>query len=219
MMGGLEMPLMSVEEGDAEVSSFMPPAELKPPRAEEVYLVDSYFSTYHLSHPFVDEDAFRRVHQSNLPGSQTIAWQVLCKVLMVMGAWCQCDSTCEVDISLYLQAERTLRQLPITDPGDLTLIQALLLLSDFAQKRGLPEAGMQYLGIAVQKAVALGLHREQPQPTADMLEQEMKRRVWWSLYVFDSCAAKSYGRPLMLPDDSFMNVKPPLNIAPEVGPP
>ena len=76
---------------------------------------------------------------------------------------------------------------------------------------------MQYLGIAAQKAVALGLHREQSRPASSLPEQETRRRVWWSLYVFDSCAAKSFGRPLMLPDESFINAKPPLNINPGVG--
>ena len=213
MMDGFEMPLWSM--GQAEVAAL---SSLPPPTASETYLVNFYFATYHLSHPFVDEDTFRRVYQSTAPGSQTIAWQVLCKAVMALGAWCQCDINCEVDINLYLQAETLLAHISLADPGDLNLIQALLLLSDFAQKRGLLEAGMQYLGIAAQKAVALGLHRERPQQDANLLEQEMRRRVWWSLYIFDSGAAKGYGRPLMLPDDSFTNVKLPLNIAPEVRP-
>ncbi|KAE8381615.1 fungal-specific transcription factor domain-containing protein [Aspergillus bertholletiae] len=206
--GGFDTTFISLEGEEAATLSTSTPAD------DEAYLVNSYFANYHPNHPFVDEDAFRKVYQSSALNTQSIAWQALCKAVMAMGAWCQCDPTCDVDVSLYMQAQTMLSQISLIEPGDLILIQALLLLSDFAQKRGMPEEGMQYLGIAVQKAVALGLHREQSQPALGLLEQEMKRRVWWSLYVFDSCAAKSFGRPLMLPDDSFMNVKPLLNITP-----
>ena len=49
-----------------------------------------------------------------------------------------------------------------------------------------------------------------------MLEKEMRRRVWWTLYVFDSCAAKSFGLPLLLPESSFIKTQMIRNIQDEV---
>ena len=133
MYDGFQTAFLSLGAGEAAALASTPSAGLTPPTADEAHLVNSYFSNYHPNHPFMDEDIFRRFHQSSAPNSQNIAWQVLCKALMAMGAWCLCDTTCELDINLYLQAQTILSRMSLIEPGDLTLIQALLLLSDFAQ--------------------------------------------------------------------------------------
>ncbi|PYI10977.1 hypothetical protein BO78DRAFT_414074 [Aspergillus sclerotiicarbonarius CBS 121057] len=43
----------------------------------------------------------------------------------------------------------------------------------------------------------------------------MRRRVWWTLYIFDSCAAKSFSLPLLLPEGSFIKTQKVLNIQDE----
>lgn len=43
------------------------------------------------------------------------------------------------------------------------------------------------------------------------LDQEMRRRAWWCLYIFDCGQTIGYGRPLGIPC-SGINTKLPLNI-------
>ncbi|KAF3396166.1 Regulatory protein GAL4, partial [Penicillium rolfsii] len=195
------------------------PAEDPSSLASQVYLVDSYFTSYHPNHPFVHEPSFRDFLQfyPSTPHPDGKAFEILYKAILAIGSWCLCDRNCEVDLMFFAQAREALSGMSFLEAGNVTLLQALLLLSDFAQKREMPETGLHLLGIAVRMAISLGLHNEKlsqaglsKRPT--LLDFEMRRRVWWSLYIFDSCATKSFGRPLLLPDDSFMDVKPVLNI-------
>lgn len=133
-----------------------------------------------------------------------------------MGAWSVGDINSEIDMAYYLRAKQLLEQVPLMESGNLNLVQALLLLHDFSQKRGMPDTSLQYLSVASRMAVNLGLHKEDLNPTVTLFESEMRRRVWWSLYVFDSSAAKNFGVSLSVPENSFITAKPVLNIHDEV---
>lgn len=204
------------------VASFVPAEDLSL-LASRAHLIDSYFTGYHPNHPFIHEPSFRyflQVYPSS-PHPDGKSFEILCKAILAIGSWCLCDRSCEVDLLFFAQAREVLGGISFLEAGNLTLLQALMLLSDFAQKREMPETGLQLLGIAVRMAISLRLHKEKSSQEslsdrATLLDLEMRRRVWWSLYIFDSCAAKSFGRPLLLPDDAFMDVKPVLNTNDEV---
>ncbi len=53
-------------------------------------------------------------------------------------------------------------------------------------------------GLAVRTAYMLGLHLDPP-PTMPQREREMRRRLWWALYVLDSKIGMKLGRPFLLP--------------------
>ena len=77
-----------------------------------------------------------------------------------MGAWSVGDINSEIDMAYYLRAKQLLEQVPLMESGNLNLVQALLLLHDFSQKRGMPDTSLQYLSVASRMAVNLGLHKE-----------------------------------------------------------
>ncbi|ODM15000.1 hypothetical protein SI65_09495 [Aspergillus cristatus] len=181
------------------------------PPNEETY-VDAYFMNYHPGHPVVHQRTFRAEFGARVLNPPSLAWQILHKALMAMGAWTLGNVHSNVDMDLYNQAKDLLQKVSLMETGNLTLLQALLILSDFAQKRGMPDSGLQYLSIAVRMAIGLGLHRESPDSFSTVFEKEMKRRVWWTMYIFDSCAAKSFGLPLLLPNNSEISTKPVLNV-------
>lgn len=81
------------------------------------------------------------------------------------------------------------------------------------QKRNKPNTGSNYLGLTVRVAMSLGLHRELPGWQIGLLERETRRRVWWGLFIFDSGAATTFGRLILLPED--IDVKPVYNIPDE----
>lgn len=64
--------------------------------------------------------------------------------------------------------------------------------------------------------MSLGLHKEFPGWRISLLQREIRRRLWWGVYIFDSGAAKTFGRPILLPEDSVMDAKHVLNIHDEV---
>ncbi|KAL4779262.1 putative Zn(II)2Cys6 transcription factor [Aspergillus varians] len=53
------------------------------------------------------------------------------------------------------------------------------------------------VGTAVRTAYILGLH-ENPPPGMPEPEREMRRRLWWSVYLMDTRAGMKLGRPFML---------------------
>lgn len=61
-------------------------------------------------------------------------------------------------------------------------------------------------------ALSLGLYREFPNWKSSPLKLEMRRRVWWILFMFDAGAAVTFGRPINLPSGDIVDVHMPLNI-------
>ena len=61
-------------------------------------------------------------------------------------------------------------------------------------------------------ALSLGLHKEFPHWEISLLQREMRRRVWWGLFIFDSGASITFGRPVLLPQQGIMDACHVLNI-------
>lgn len=141
---------------------------------------------------------------------------MLMHTIMALGAWCLDNGDAELDDHLYHCALSFSEDEPIFESADLTLVQALVLLSNLSQKRNKPNTGGNLLGLATRMALSLGLHRELPDWNISLLQQEMRRRVWWGLFIFDSGASTTFGRPVLLPGRESMDVKYVLNIRDEV---
>jgi transcriptional regulatory protein GAL4 len=178
----------------------------------EKAFIDSYFMNYHSGYPFVHEATFRSQYDLKIPRPHGSAWQILLNTILALGAWCIGDDNSDLDISFYREARRHLGQASVFEEGNLTLVQALLLLSNYAQKRDKPNTGWNYLGLAVRTAISLGLHKEFPSWNITPLQREIRRRVWWGVYIFDSGAAKTFGRPMLLPKEGSIDAKHVLNI-------
>ncbi|KAJ5819741.1 hypothetical protein N7474_005332 [Penicillium riverlandense] len=156
------------------------PAELVAPAQVERELVDNYFLRYHTIYPFVHETAFRSEFES--PVKTFCSWPILENMVLAFGSWLAPNDWADLDKRYYAKAQRHLQQVPWSRREGLTIIQALLLLSDFAQKQGSPDESWHYIGTAVQKAIALNLHIEPSSPDLTELDKEIQRRVWWATY-------------------------------------
>ncbi|KAL1981234.1 hypothetical protein VTN96DRAFT_2947 [Rasamsonia emersonii] len=178
----------------------------------EQAFIDAYFLNYHSSYPFVHEATFRAQYHEQVPRPHGHAWQVLLNTILALGAWSIGDDTSDLDISFYQEARKCLQQASVFETGNLTLVQALLLLSNYAQKRDKPNTGWNYLGLAVRMAMSLALHKEFPYWKISLFQREFRRRIWWGVFIFDSGAAKTFGRPILLPEDCIMDCKQVLNI-------
>lgn len=94
--------------------------------------------------------------------------------------------------------------------GSLELVQAFTLMANYLQKRNKPNSGFTFLGIALNMALGLGMHHEFSDTAISILTMEIRRRVWWTLFVFDSGARLTFGRSSMALHGG--NVRHPRNL-------
>jgi proline utilization trans-activator len=58
-----------------------------------------------------------------------------------------------------------------------------------------------YSGMALRSSTVLGLHRRTPESCAlSALEQEHRRRLWWTVYIFDRSTCSKLGLPITIQD-------------------
>lgn len=176
--------------------------------------IDAYFKFYHPTYPFLYQPLFRSQFEGTSPRHEG-SWPILLNVVLALGAWCMGED--ESGMNDYLdQKLARLSEKSMFESGSLALVQALLLLSNYTQKRNKPNTGWNYLGLAVRMALSLGLHKEFPNWEISLLQREMRRRVWWGLFIFDSGASITFGRPVLLPQQGIMDASHVLNITEEV---
>ncbi|CAG8198301.1 unnamed protein product [Penicillium nalgiovense] len=158
--------------------------------------IDAYFSLYHCSYPIIHEATFRAQFMEVIPRPAKTAWQVLLYVVAALGAFTAAVTPTDVDIALFKAAKARLT-IDVLETGNLILVQAMTLGSNYLQKRNKPNSGYNYL--------------EFPASKLSLLAQETRRRVWYCLYIFDVGAVITLSRPLDLPEQGI-ETHLPLNI-------
>lgn len=181
--------------------------------------VDAYFRLYHCSYPIVHEATFRAQFMEVIPRPPGNTWQVLLFVISALGVFTSstATSTSDVDLALFDAAKERL-SIDVLETGNLVLVQALTLMSNYLQKRNKPNSGYNYMGLARRVAMGIGLHKEFPTWDASLLTLEMRRRVWYCLYIFDIGAMITFSRPLDFPMEG-VDVKLPMNAHDSVSTP
>jgi len=90
-------------------------------------------------------------------------------------------------------------------------VQALLLLQLYQHNCTERNSAFMLLGCASRMAMALGMHREGTSGGFDDMEREVRKRVWWTAYVFEQNQCAILGRPCAI-DDMEVNVSFPNEI-------
>ncbi|KAF2146915.1 uncharacterized protein K452DRAFT_72672 [Aplosporella prunicola CBS 121167] len=172
-------------------------------------LLDDYFAQYHPAYPILHEPTFRAQIAGAVAKPRDGSWPLLYHIVLAIGSFVGASSSHRQDIQLY-QAARTHLTAEILEKGSLPLVQALTLMGNYLQKRNKPNAGFNILGIAVNMALAIGLHREfHPSKTTPFV-MEVRRRTWWTLFIFEAGARLTLGRPVV--SLSGVTVELPANI-------
>lgn len=204
------------------LSASCPPVRLysapDPNRHISDAMIDAYFRRYHLSYPIIHEATFRAQYAEVIPQPHGKCWQILAYTIASIGVYSSSDTaTNTLDLDLFAHA-RSMLSFDHLELGNLTLVQALTLISNYQQKRDKPNSGYNYLGLAVRMATGLGLHKEFAGWKISPLQMEIRRRVWWSLCVFDVGATITFSRPTVWPYDG-VEVAFPLNVTDRVSRP
>ncbi|KAJ6086252.1 hypothetical protein N7486_010533 [Penicillium sp. IBT 16267x] len=180
------------------------PSQAKSTLAEDVLQSSSYsesciawyFGLYNCAYPILHEEYFRAQCIGVLPKPKDGSWPVLYNMVRAIGAFAGDVSNQNADNFFYGIASQHL-SFDLLQRGSLPLLQALTLMANYLQKRNLPNSGFAILGIAMNMAQSLGMHREFSAASISPFEMEIRRRVWWTIYIFDSGARLTFGRPTL----------------------
>ncbi|KAF9894941.1 hypothetical protein FE257_004563 [Aspergillus nanangensis] len=156
--------------------------------------IDEYFSLYHPAYPILHEGTFRARISGALAKPRDGSWPLLYNTVIAIGAFVGDSNATKGDIPFYKEARRHLT-MDVLEKGSLSYVQAIVLMANYLQKRNKPNAGFILIGIGFSMALAIGLHREFGMPSTSPFTMEIRRRVWWTLFVFVSGAQLTLGRP------------------------
>lgn len=113
-----------------------------------------------------------------------------------------------------LAKSKDLLKLDLFDDGNLSLVQTLLLLTQYFQSTNWPSKCWTTIGLACRLAQGLGLHIEQVRPDQHELssdEHEMRRRIWHGCVTLDIVVSMTLGRPAMLLGSKARGLPKPLD--------
>lgn len=173
--------------------------------------INGYFSLYHNSYPLVEEHTFRAQYAQVIPRPSGRSWHALALMVAAIGHFTTATGPDDTDRRLFMAAKSNL-SIESLEVGNITLVQTLTLMSNYLQKRNKPNSGYNYLGLALHMAMGLGLHKEFHHWDISPLNMEIRRRVWWSMFVFNIGAAVTFGRPLAWPNRN-VEVHLPINVS------
>ncbi|KAF7906396.1 hypothetical protein EAF00_000675 [Botryotinia globosa] len=192
-----------------------PLSSLLPAREIADALVRSFFDHVHPDFMLFRRRSFEQRYESmwSQLGNQVQDFEPgwLCSILMVLVLGAQ---IIEPQDDLYLQmihnyktwVQSRVSQLQYT--STLVNIQALLLLHMYLHNMSERNAAWTMLGAVVRMAMTLGMHREGGNKNLDPSEIEVRRRVWWTIYVLEQNSCTILGRPSSI-DDTEVTIKYP----------
>jgi hypothetical protein len=185
------------------------PVQLSSRRLVTNALVDAYFRHYHVSYPILHEPTFRAQYDEVVERPSGPCWNFLAHLVAAIGAFTT-GSDKAADNALFSEV-KSLMNATYLENGNLTLVQALVLMSNYLQKQNMPNSGYNYMGLATRMAMGIGLHKEFRKNNTPPFKMEIRRRVWWVMTVFDIGAEITFGRPVLMPAGGF-EVALPMNI-------
>ncbi|KAL6149790.1 hypothetical protein ACJBU6_11322 [Exserohilum turcicum] len=194
-----------------------------PPRRVADQLLDHYFDNVHIFYPWTHSTSFRKRYDSlwtsnGYPGAQTgktgdigvggdqcSEASFFCALNAMFALGCEFSDLPEKESAsaIFSTRMRSLLQIDIIDKGDLSHVQALLLVSHCALSGEYPLRCYNIIGLACRVAVGLGLYNERCAEQRSAIENEIRRRVWYGCLQMEMTVCMTLGRPpvLQMTDD------------------
>lgn len=185
-----------------------------PPIQTTKRLLESYFGSTHSMFPILHWRTFEQeIEELYRPGgspSATPSFLSVVFAVLALGSLFMPDAPAERSHRGAELLEVSRRMLdPWNDNFVLDDARALLLQTMFLNEMNLKSAAWVCLGSAVRVAQDIGLHVESgPWP---VIEGEMRRRTWWTIYILDRALAVDMGRPVVI-DDADCDVSLPAGV-------
>ncbi|KAG0322729.1 hypothetical protein BGZ99_003167 [Dissophora globulifera] len=193
------LPMAYLNDSDLWSHSLQMTSERElPPREMINSLLNLYFQYMYPFAPIFIRKTFMEHHRQNRPD--------LSQILILNAIFC---NACRYSDDVAVKQESTKyfnRAKIILDEtyhiSKITTTQALMLMSHHQYATGNYSGGWLYSGMAIRIAVDLGLHRQDVH-TDEPEYKEVRKRVWWALYISDRLGSGVLGRPMTLRDEAF----------------
>ncbi|CAI7599005.1 unnamed protein product [Penicillium viridicatum] len=182
-----------------------------PSQATADELVDRYFQVAHASFPVVGKEIFLiqcRSFYSNSTTQPGKKWMALLNMVFAIAArhselsGDQSQLDHNIHTVYFSRAWRlhTSESVLLEDPN-LQQTQVEALISLYLLSIGQVNRAWRKCGIAIQSAVAMGIHLRSESPSITHVSKETRYRLWWALYVLDILLCVITGRmPRMQPE-------------------
>ncbi|KIW95283.1 uncharacterized protein Z519_03867 [Cladophialophora bantiana CBS 173.52] len=204
----------SHQDTDADIREEIPDQNcfVLPPRALAHRLVDLFFDNVAPILPLVHEPSFRKELDALYDDhkSASIAFSSVINVVFAYG----CDYL-DLDLKRTYELAQTFHEratdlilLVCYELASLEVVQALLLVTLHLN------SSMQFhrmwinTGLLVRTAQALNLHLDPSDWDISMMEKELRKRFWWSIYSLDRFISLKHGRPPALNIEAGHCVQP-----------
>ncbi|KAK4242145.1 fungal-specific transcription factor domain-containing protein [Achaetomium macrosporum] len=185
-----------------------------PPRQTTEELLRSYYTSTHSMTPILHWNTFTHtidgIYRPGNPLRVSQAFMSVVLAVLTVGRLFTADNEQNraYPATTLLEATRTLLD-PWNNEYELDNARALVLVTVALNELNLKSAAWSWLGSAVRVAQDLGLYTE-PR-TGSLIEDEMRRRTWWTIYILDRSLAVELGRPMLI-DDADCDVSLPAAI-------
>lgn len=179
----------------APLSSPLTPGRISSYR-EEQRLIDAYFAGIHVFAPIIHEPSFRSKYLTSQTSGDR-SWLALLNMVLALGSVSSSAGDSDEDLQYYYAAQQCL-SLESFGSGRLETLQALVLMGgQYLHFRNRPNMASAIIVACYRMACGLGLHlRTHEDPGGKIsLQEEIKRRNWWTIYVLDTWGSMTLGRP------------------------
>ncbi|CAG8407888.1 unnamed protein product [Penicillium salamii] len=183
---------------------------------QEEYFINLFWQTFHTAlFPIVDEAQFKEHYQSLWTGGKERAPSALVDIIIAMCMQYGISALPADAQGLLVEGQdalvagrwhywrgQTLLSYELESPS-LSTLQCHLLCAVYLCGGSFHNMMNNAVGTAVCTAHMLGLHLDPPSDMSHR-ECEIRKRLWWAVYVMDSKSGMKLGRPFMLRDSHSM---------------
>ncbi|KAL3424680.1 fungal specific transcription factor [Phlyctema vagabunda] len=174
-----------------------------PPKQVADHLLSSYYASIHMAIPILHWPTFEQEYEAvykagSLRGVPSV-WVSLLYAVFAIGVLFATEPNVRRPHKgkEFIETSRMMIDM-WNDEYVLDHARTVILLSIFLNEINLKSAAWTWLASAVRISQDIGLHRETG--TWPLIEGEMRRRVWWGVYVWDRHMSLELGRPLLIED-------------------
>ncbi|OTA05277.1 Zn2Cys6 transcriptional regulator [Trichoderma parareesei] len=202
-----------------------------PQRSLADRLVASYFKHRHPLNPYIHEGTYRQRYarlwlSKDVGGEEAapnnLAWLAVVNMVFAFGSeHVQVrppyngspagSASAKPDRARFFKRAKVLAFSSILQ-ARIELVQALLLMSHYLHGSLELNHCWTVIGLAIRTAQELGLYLDPANFTEDIIEQEIRKRVWWGCFVIDRLVSIKVGRPPTIHDMPAIRVGLPLAV-------
>jgi ribosomal protein L37AE/L43A len=182
---------------------FSPPRLDLPPRHVADHLIGSYYTSVHMMIPILHWPTFQQeyvaVYEAGTLHGVPPVWTSLFFAVLAVGVMFSTEPSIPRPHKgkEYIEISRKLIDM-WNDEFVIDHARGALLTSVFLNEMNLKSTAWTWLASAVRISQDIGLHCETG--LGPTIEGEMRRRVWWGVYVWDRHLSLELGRPLLIED-------------------